>query len=163
MTSAVRLGLLAALGVAIADWLSKYYVLNIINLPARQNIQILPFFDLNMVWNRGVSFGMLQADSVLARWGLIGFTVAITLGVLAWLWRNNDCLNALALGAILGGALGNIHDRLIYGAVADFFDFHLMDAHWYVFNVADAAISIGVALLLIRSFLIPDKSLSRSG
>jgi len=157
MTSAVRLGLMAALGVAIVDWLSKYVILNIINLPARQNIQILPFFDLSMVWNRGVSFGMLQADSVLARWGLVGFTVAITLGVLVWLWRNDDCLNAVALGAILGGALGNIHDRLIYGAVADFFDFHLMDAHWYVFNVADAAISIGVALLLIRSFLIADK------
>lgn len=154
MKPPVRLGLMVALGIGVTDWLSKYIVLYVINLPARQNIPILPFFDLTMVWNRGVSFGMLQADSPYGRMALIGLTVAITLSVLVWLWRNDDIVSAIALGGILGGALGNIYDRLVYGAVADFFDFHLMGYHWYVFNVADAGISVGVTLLLIRTFWI---------
>lgn len=156
MKPPVRLGLTVALGVAAADWLSKYVVLYLINLPARQNIPVLPFFDLTMVWNRGVSFGMLQADSPYGRLALIGFTLAISISVLVWLWRNDDILSAIALGGILGGALGNIYDRLAYGAVADFFDFHLMGYHWYVFNLADAGISVGVTLLLIRTFWIGD-------
>lgn len=156
MKPPVRLGLTVALGVGAADWLSKYVVLYLINLPARQNIPILPFFDLTMVWNRGVSFGMLQADSLYGRIALIGFTLAISISVLVWLWRNDDILSAIALGGILGGALGNIYDRLVYGAVADFLDFHLMGYHWYVFNLADAGISVGVTLLLIRTFWIGD-------
>ncbi|MFZ5931316.1 MAG: signal peptidase II [Pseudomonadota bacterium] len=156
MKPLVRLGLTVALGIGAADWLSKYIVLYVINLPARQNIPILPFLDLTMVWNRGVSFGMLQADSPYGRMALIGFTLAISLSVLVWLWRNDDILSAIALGGILGGALGNIYDRLVYGAVADFFDFHLMGYHWYVFNLADAGISVGVTLLLIRTFWIGD-------
>ena len=156
MKPPARLGLTVALGVAAADWLSKYVVLYLINLPARQNIPVLPFFDLTMVWNRGVSFGMLQADSPYGRLALIGFTLAISISVLVWLWRNDDILSAIALGGVLGGALGNIYDRLVYGAVADFLDFHLMGYHWYVFNLADAGISVGVTLLLIRTFWIGD-------
>ena len=156
MKPPVRLGLTVALGVAAADWLSKYVVLYLINLPARQNIPVLPFFDLTMVWNRGVSFGLLQADGPYGRLALIGFTLAISISVLVWLWRNDDILSAIALGGVLGGALGNIYDRLVYGAVADFFDFHLMGYHWYVFNLADAGISVGVTLLLIRTFWIGD-------
>jgi len=156
MKPPARLGLTVALGIGAADWLSKYIVLYLINLPARQNIPILPFLDLTMVWNRGVSFGMLQADSPYGRMALIGFTLAISISVLVWLWRNDDILSAIALGGILGGALGNIYDRLVYGAVADFFDFHLMGYHWYVFNLADAGISVGVTLLLIRTFWIGD-------
>lgn len=154
MKPPVRLGLMVALAVGAADWLSKYVVLYVINLPGRQNIPILPFLDLTMVWNRGVSFGMLQADSTYGRMALIGFTLAVSIAVLVWLWRNDDIINAIALGGILGGALGNIYDRLKFGAVADFFDFHLMGYHWYVFNVADAGISVGVTLLLIRTFWI---------
>ncbi|MEQ1890051.1 MAG: signal peptidase II [Alphaproteobacteria bacterium] len=143
---------MVAICVSVADWLSKYAVLYLINLPARQNIQLLPFFDLNMVWNRGVSFGLLQADSLYGRLALTGFTLAVSFGVLVWLWRNHDILSAIALGGILGGAVGNIYDRLKFGAVADFFDFHLMGYHWYVFNLADAGISVGAALLLVRTF-----------
>ena len=154
MRRTLRTGLSVAACVAAADWVSKYAILHLIHLPLRQNIQILPFFDLTMVWNRGVSFGLFQADSPYGRMILIGFTALVSLGVLLWLWRNHDMLSAIALGAILGGALGNIHDRLKYGAVADFFDFHLMGYHWYVFNLADAGISIGVTLLLIRTFQI---------
>ncbi|HEX4889648.1 MAG TPA: signal peptidase II [Alphaproteobacteria bacterium] len=157
MKPEVKLGLVIAAAIAVADWLSKYIVLYVIDLPARQNIQILPFFDLTMVWNRGVSFGMLQADSPYAHLALTGFVVLISLGVVAWLWQNTDKLSAIALGGILGGALGNIYDRVKYGAVADFFDFHLMGYHWYVFNLADAAISIGVTLLLIRTFWVADE------
>ncbi len=156
MKRPVRIGLMVAICVAVADWLSKYAVLYLINLPARQNIQILPFFDLTMVWNRGVSFGLLQADSLYGRLALTGFTLAVSCGVLVWLWRNHDILSAIALGGILGGAAGNIYDRLKFGAVADFFDFHLMGYHWYVFNLADAGISVGVALLLVRTFWLGD-------
>lgn len=158
MKYAIRLGLMVALGVAVTDWLSKYAVLHLINLPARQNIQILPFLDFTMVWNRGVSFGMLQADHPYGRMALIGFTLAVSLAVLVWLWRNHDIVSAIALGGILGGALGNIYDRLMFGAVADFLDFHILGYHWYVFNIADAAISLGVTLLLIRTFWIGDEA-----
>lgn len=155
MKSPFRLGLAVAVVVAVADWLSKYALLYVVNLPERQSIPILPFFDLTMVWNRGVSFGMMQTDGGYGRFALILFTGAIVVALLIWLWRCRRTLEAVALGGIIGGALGNIYDRLVYGAVADFFDFHLMGYHWYVFNLADAAISIGVGLLMLASVWPP--------
>ena len=151
-----------ALLVAAADWISKYAVLYWIDLPARQNIPILPFFDLTMVWNRGISFGMLQSDGVYGRALLLLFTGLIVIAMMFWLWRSQRILEAAALGAIIGGAAGNIHDRVVYGAVADFFDFHLMGWHWYVFNIADAAICVGAALLLVSSFRAPEQSSKRT-
>lgn len=161
MNPLFRAGLRVAMAVAAADWLSKYYVLRVLRLPEVQSIAILPFLDLTMVWNRGISFGLFPADGAYGRAVLIGFAGALSIVLAIWLWRSKNLLEAAALGAILGGALGNIYDRFVFGAVADFFDFHLMGYHWYVFNVADAAISIGVVLLLAGSFLItgkPDKS-----
>jgi signal peptidase II len=155
-------GAFVAALTAAADWLSKYAVLYGMDLPARGNIPILPFFDLTMVWNRGISFGLLQSDGVLGRALLVLFTSLIAAVLVFWLWRSQRLLEAAALGAIIGGAVGNIHDRVVYGAVADFFDFHLMGWHWYVFNIADAAICIGAAMLLVSSFWPAEQSIKRT-
>ncbi len=152
MSRAARLGILLAAMIAATDQASKYVILYVLELPAHQSVVILPFLDFTMVWNRGVSYGWLQAEGEAGRWALAGFTALIS-GVLAvWLARQKQMLVALALGAVLGGALGNLYDRVVFGAVADFLDFHFLGYHWYVFNVADAAISIGAALLLIGAF-----------
>lgn len=146
------MGLLTALGIFVADRLSKYAILEIVGLPARGQISLLPFLDLTMVWNRGVSFGMLQADDMTGRLLLAGFAALVVCGLLIWLYRNTQLLVSVALGGIIGGAVGNLYDRLAWGAVADFVDLHILDYHWYVFNLADAAITLGVAALIIDSF-----------
>jgi signal peptidase II len=113
--------------------------------------RITPFFNIVMAWNQGVSFGLFPVDSALGRAVLVGFSLAIV-GVLGvWLMRVADRLVATGIGLIIGGALGNVVDRVRFGAVADFFDFHAFGYHWYVFNVADAAIVIGVGLLVFES------------
>ncbi len=147
-----RYGLLLAGIIAAADFASKYVILYVIDLPARQTIAVLPFLDLSMVWNRGISYGWLQADSDTGRWLLVALTAAICAGLTLWLARQHHMLGAMALGAIVGGAAGNLYDRAVYGAVADFLDFHILGQHWYVFNVADASISIGAGLLVIDAF-----------
>lgn len=152
MRRPVTLGLLTALGIFAADRLSKYAILEIVALPARGQISLLPFLDLTMVWNRGVSFGMLQADDMTGRLLLAGFAALVVCGLLIWLYRNTQLLVSVALGGIIGGAVGNLYDRLAWGAVADFVDLHILDYHWYVFNLADAAITLGVAALIIDSF-----------
>ena len=152
MRRPVTLGLLTALGIFVADRLSKYAILEIVALPARGQISLLPFLDLTMVWNRGVSFGMLQADDMTGRLLLAGFAALVVCGLLIWLYRNTQLLVSVALGGIIGGAGGNLYDRLAWGAVADFVDLHILDYHWYVFNLADAAITLGVAALIIDSF-----------
>lgn len=113
-------------------------------------IRVTPFFNLGLVWNAGVSFGMLSGLD--ARWPLAAMTLAIAAFLLVWLWRGTDALTAAALGMILGGALGNLVDRIRFGAVFDFLDFHLLGYHWPAFNAADACIVLGVALLVWRSF-----------
>lgn len=155
MNRQVTLGLLTATAIFVADRLSKYVILDIVELPAHGKIPLLPFLDLTMVWNRGVSFGMLQADNMTGRLLLAGFAALVVCGLLIWLYRNTQPLVSIALGAITGGAIGNLYDRLHWGAVADFIDFHILDYHWYVFNLADAAITLGVAALIVDSFRRP--------
>jgi signal peptidase II len=109
-------------------------------------VELTPFFDLQMVWNRGVSFGLLRADHDVVRWGLVAMSLAIA-GVFFWWLRSAERkLTAMALGLVIGGALGNVIDRIRFGAVADFLDFNGLWFPW-VFNVADAAISVGAILL----------------
>lgn len=146
------LGLATALAIFVADRFSKYVIVEIVDLPARGQVSLLPFLDLTMVWNRGVSFGMLQAGDMTGRLLLAGFAALVVCGLLIWLYRNTQLLVGIALGAIIGGAIGNLYDRLYWGAVADFVDLHILDYHWYVFNLADAAITLGVAMLVIDSF-----------
>ncbi len=153
------LGLAIALLIFIADQLSKWIVTYPLGLQNKGVIDLLPFFDLRWVENRGVSGGFLTAQGDLARWGLVAMTAAIATGVLVWLWREKNKWDAVALSFVLGGALGNIVDRVRYGFVVDFADLHIGEFRpFLVFNVADAAITIGVVLLIARAVLVRDKT-----
>ena len=150
-----RWGLIAyaiALAVIVLDQIVKFWVLNVAQLQDKGPIRLLPVFQLTMVWNPGVSFGLLRADSPFGRWVLVVFAAAVVAALAYWARRVDRTLTAVALGLVMGGAVGNnLIDRVRYGAVADFLDFHRLYFPW-VFNVADSAISIGVALLLFDSF-----------
>ena len=151
-----RLGLCAyvlAAVVVIADQLSKAWVLNGLHLAERGQIALLPIFRLTMVMNRGVSFGLLRADNPLGRWLLVGAALLVVAALVAWVRRADRPLFAIALGLVIGGALGNnLIDRARIGEVVDFLDFSGLDFPW-VFNVADSAITVGVVLLLLDSLL----------
>lgn len=147
-----RRGLLVALAVFFTDQLVKLVIIEVLHLAARGAIEILPIFDLRWVQNFGVSMGYLTAETDVGRWLLVIMTAVISFGVFVWLMRERNRVEAMVLGAILGGAVGNILDRVRFGYVVDYADLHF--GRWqpfYVFNVADAAISIGVVLLLLRA------------
>ncbi|RIK94373.1 MAG: signal peptidase II [Proteobacteria bacterium] len=146
-------GLVTAIITLIIDQASKWYLLEIFRLPSRGVVEVLPFFNLTMVWNRGISFGLFPADGDHGRWFLVAFTLVVAGVVILWLKKAEDRLAALALGLILGGALGNIIDRIRFGAVADFVQLHAAGYSFFIFNVADAAISVGVALLFLDAIL----------
>ena len=146
----MRLGLTLAAAVVILDQASKVWLIGWLESQGGW-LQISGFFNLVMVWNRGISFGMLQSGET-GRWLLAIFSALVCLGLGIWLQRQTQRVPTLALGAVIGGAIGNIIDRVWRGAVADFFDFHLMGYHWPAFNVADSAITIGLAILLYDSF-----------
>jgi len=124
--------------------------------PGRE-MHILPFFDLRWVENKGVSLGLLSAEGALGRWLLVALTAAIATFVAAWLWRERKRADSVALAMVLGGALGNIVDRVRFGYVVDYADLHFGEWRpFLVFNVGDAAITIGVLLLLVRALLMRD-------
>ncbi len=153
------IGIAAAIMIFLADQFSKYMVMVPFDLKNRGQIELLPFFNLTWVENYGVSLGMLTADTNTGRWLLIALTGAISIGVLIWLWREKNRQDVFALGLILGGALGNILDRVRFGHVVDFADLHFGTVRpFLVFNVADAAITIGVVILLLRALLVRDKT-----
>lgn len=151
-----------AWGVAVAalllllDQLSKWWVRDLLGAgpPA---IEVAPFFNLVLVWNRGISFGLLDADSETGPWLFSAIGGAVSLGLLFWLTRLTRRWMAIALGLVLGGALGNVIDRLRFRAVVDFLDFHLAGYHWPAFNLADAGISAGIVFLAIDALLRPRK------
>ena len=147
------IGYVLALVVLILDQISKYWVLEIIRLPEIGGIDVLPFFRLTFVGNIGVSMGLLAADSDLARWLLTAVTAGIALAVAMWLRREKNATDILALGLVLGGAIGNIIDRVRFGYVVDFLHFFWGQTSFWVFNLADAAITLGVILLLARAVL----------
>jgi signal peptidase II len=156
-----RFGLAAALAVLIVDQALKAWVLWVYDIVLNGPVRLTPFFDLVLVWNRGISYGLFPQDSRLGRWVLVLFVIVV-IGLLAvWLAAAQTRLVALSLGLIIGGAAGNLVDRLIYGAVADFFHFHVYGYSWYVFNIADATIVAGVAGLLYDSFLGRHKRASK--
>ncbi len=150
-----RLGYSIAVVVLLLDQLTKYWVTAVLDLPARGVMPVLPFFDLLWVANPGVSMSLFVARNATQTWLLVAVTLAIAAGVAFWIARENNRVDAAALGLILGGALGNIVDRARFGHVVDFIDLFWRDHHFYIFNVADAAISCGVAVLLLRSVLAP--------
>ena len=148
-----------ALLIFVVDQVSKWLIVGPLNLEAVQHIDLLPFFDFTWVENRGISLGIAQAQNDTHRWILVGVTAAIAVGVAWWIRKEEARGDQLALAMILGGALGNIVDRTRYGYVVDFLDLHFGTFRpFYVFNVADAAISIGVVILLLRAFLIREKA-----
>jgi signal peptidase II len=144
----LRSGLIVAAITFAADQALKFWILSIYDLPARGRVEVLPFFDLVMVWNRGISYGLFQQDTALGRAALLAISAIACVLLLYWLRQKMGRLQAFALGLILGGAAGNAVDRVRYGAVVDFVLLHAQGFEWYVFNIADAAIVVGVALLL---------------
>ncbi len=144
------LGALLGLLVLAMDQLTKFWVLNIVNLDGREPIAITPFLDLAMAWNRGVSYGLLTTH---AQQVLIIMSLMISAVLWLWLAKATAPVAAAGLGLIIGGALGNALDRVLHGAVADFVHLHWGAVSWYIFNVADIAIVAGVALMLYDGFL----------
>ncbi|WP_334128167.1 signal peptidase II [Sneathiella sp.] len=151
----LRLGLAIAALILAVDQLSKLYLIDLMErYPG--GIEVTSFFNIVMVWNRGVSFGMFAGDGM--RWILVGVTALISIFIFLWLRKATNRLLAISLGLVLGGAIGNIIDRIRLGAVADFFDFDLIFMRWPAFNVADMAIVVGVALLLLENLFHGRKS-----
>lgn len=150
--SLTRLGL-AVCGISIVlDQVTKWLFLDIVRA-AGGAIEVTGFFNLVTVWNRGVSFGMLSSDAELGRWLLSGLALAIAIGLFFWLRKAGHWILATALGLIMGGAVGNVIDRVRFGAVFDFLDLHVAGYHWPAFNVADAAIVVGVGLILLDGLI----------
>ncbi len=148
MTDARVLGAGAGAAVFGLDQISKFAVVHGFGEREAGSIYMTPFLDLALHWNNGISFSLLRQDSNLGVGLLLAFALGATAVLGVWAWRTRAPLVGLGLGAIIGGALGNASDRFAYGAVVDFLDLHALGRHFFVFNVADAAISAGVALLI---------------
>ena len=147
------LGAVTALVVLVADQVSKWWVVDVIHLPQVGQIVLLPVLNLTMVWNRGVTFGLLTSFGRSSYLLLAAVALAVVVALIVWLRRAESRVVAISLGAIVGGALANVIDRLRFGAVIDFIHAHVGAWSWYVFNLADAAIVCGVAALVIDSLL----------
>lgn len=143
-----RWGLLAALVALAVDQASKQWALAALWPPYSPGVTVLPFFDLRLGFNTGVTFGMFRESAAQAVWVLVLLTLAVMAWLVAWLWRTQLRLEAMALGLVIGGALGNVLDRVRQGAVTDFIDLHYAGWNWPTFNLADVAIVSGVGLLL---------------
>ena len=150
-------GAIAALVTLVLDQATKYWLLHVLDIAHRGAVRVTTFFDLVLAWNIGISFGWLQNDSQAAQWALMAVKAIAVVALAIWMARSHTRLATVALGLIIGGAIGNGIDRLAYGAVVDFALFHIEIGgntyNWYVFNLADVAIVAGVAGLLYDSFL----------
>jgi signal peptidase II len=157
LTRPLRGGVIAAILVLALDQASKYWLLFVFDIGHRGAVRLTPFFDLVLAWNVGISFGWFQNDGTLAQIGLMVVKAVAVIVLAIWMARSRTLLATLALGLIIGGAIGNAIDRFTYGAVVDFALFHVQIGgkpfNWYVFNLADVAIVAGVAALLYDSFL----------
>ena len=151
----MRLGFGIAALVFLLDQLTKYWILAVVRLPERGYIEVLPVFRLTYVENIGVSMGLFNAYTAVGRWLLVVVTGGIAAAVAVWISREKARADVIALGLVLGGALGNIVDRVRFGYVVDFLHFFWGEHSFWVFNVADAAISTGVLLLLSRALMAP--------
>ena len=157
MSPHLRAGVIAGFVTLVLDQASKLWLLYVFDIARRGTVKVTPFFDLVLAWNVGISFGWFQNDGFLAQ-AVLTTIKAVAVVVLAiWMARSRTLLATLALGLIIGGAIGNAIDRVAYGAVVDFALFHVQIGgntyNWYVFNLADVAIVAGVAALLYDSFL----------
>jgi signal peptidase II len=149
------LGGAVALAVVLVDQIVKACILSYSARPDVDPTPLTPFLDLALRWNRGISFSLFARDSALGQIALVALTLAVTGLLTLWLLRSRSGLPAVGLGLIIGGALGNAIDRVEHGAVVDYLDLHAFGRHFFVFNVADAAINVGVALLILDLLLAP--------
>jgi signal peptidase II len=157
MTPPLRAGIIAAVITLILDQASKLWLLFVFDIARRGSVKVTPFFDLVLAWNIGISFGWFQSDSPAAQIALMAVKALAVVALAIWMTRSRTLLTTIALGLIIGGAIGNAIDRFAYGAVVDFVLLHVQigekTLNWYVFNLADVAIVAGVAALLYESFL----------
>ncbi len=142
------LALAAAAAVALFDQVTKWWIVERVMDPPRA-LEVTGFFNLMLIYNRGVSFGLLDSEAALVPWLLSGLAVAIVIGLVVWLRHIEGRWPGVAVGLIVGGAVGNVVDRPRLGAVIDFLDLHWAGFHWPAFNLADSAITLGVVLLLV--------------
>jgi signal peptidase II len=158
-SGSLKPGLGIAAGVLVLDQLSKWWILKGLRLPELGRVPLLDWgvvgMDFAMVWNRGVTFGLLAGDAPWHRVLLALLALAVVGFLVRWLSRAQNGLTTVALGAVIGGAIGNVIDRLRFGAVVDFIDTWVAGWHWYVFNVADAAIVLGVLALMADALFQP--------
>ena len=150
--SPARLGLALAGAAVLLDQLSKWVVVSV--LAVAEPIPVAPFFNLVMTRNRGVGFGLLDIDSPWTPWVLSAVALAVSAGLAVWMVRAQGRWLAGGLGLVIGGALGNVIDRVRLGAVTDFLDLFVGRYHWPAFNLADAAITVGVAMILIDGLIV---------
>lgn len=143
-----RTSLLIAAAIFVVDQAIKLWALFVFDLASQGRVPVLPVFDLVLIWNRGISYGLLQQDSDLGRWALVALHVVASVAITIWIAREQQKISSIGLALILGGAVGNGLDRILYGAVVDYALLHWGPVTWYVFNLADAAIVAGVGLLL---------------
>jgi len=148
--SSFKSGALAAVAVIVLDQLTKWWILTDVMVPPRR-IPITGFFDIVLVHNRGVSFGMFGGAPAWATAVLIAFALLLSAALCVWMWRADGPMLGISLGFVVGGAIGNVIDRIRHGAVVDFLDFHVAGYHWPAFNVADSAITVGVLFLILDS------------
>jgi len=151
-----RKGLGLAAAVMVLDQIGKWWILDIVMQPPRV-IPLTPFFNLVLGWNRGISFGFLDSGGWLSEWFLPLAAVGISAALTVWLYRVDHLRAAIAIGLIIGGAMGNLVDRVRFGAVADFLDFHAWGYHWPAFNLADSAITVGAVVLILDSLFEQEK------
>ena len=157
MTPYLRPGLIAAIAELVLDQASKFWLVFGLDIAHRGSVKVTPFFDLVLALNVGISFGWFQSDSQLTQVALMIIKAVAVIVLAVWMARSRTLIATIALGLIIGGAIGNAIDRFAHGAVVDFAQFHVQIAgityNWYVFNLADVAIVAGVAALLYDSFL----------
>jgi signal peptidase II len=150
-------GALAAVATLALDQASKFWLLHVFDIAHRGAVRVTPFFDLVLAWNIGISFGWFQNDNPIAQTSLMVVKALAVIALAIWMSRSRTMLATISLGMIIGGAIGNAIDRLVYGAVVDFALFHVQIAgntfNWYVFNLADVAIVAGVIALLYDSLI----------
>jgi signal peptidase II len=169
--------LLAALDIVIADQLSKWAVTEYMIRPlhggtpvnlwdwmteapprlAYAQSELLPFFNIVMVWNKGVSFGLFNHDTDYGPLLLTSLSLVISAVFLVWLFRTNSAVQLCGIAMVIGGAIGNVIDRLRFGAVIDFLDFHAAGWHWPAFNLADSSIVIGIFILILYAIFFEER------
>ena len=157
MSSKLFLGLSIAIFAFFIDQLSKWWILAFVMNPPKV-ISVTPFFNLVLAWNKGVSFGMFSDQGDSSVWILSAIAILITLVLVFWLIKAKTNITAIGLGTIIGGAIGNVIDRLTHGAVLDFLDFYVNNFHWPAFNAADSFITIGAITLIWESLFYQHKS-----